>query len=426
LQGLAVSAQCVSTGGVASKNPLDLATEGSNYYDVLLDKYKRNYISSEAFEKIKTAKKANDRLKDEIFKDVIPAGLEIPRELDHLGRTEGEASYIAVVHTDGNRMGKRITNFGKTATDNRDWIDKMRRLSKSIHETNLAVLKNTLEVLSNHIKNDTFTASNGETFELTKIKEKNGNIKTYFPMRPLIFGGDDLTFICDARISLAFTALYLKELLKKDETGKFKYELKDGEPLYARAGIAIVKSHYPFSRAYNLAEELGKSAKEPINKIDSETKKVAAIDWHVAMSGLLGDLEEIRKREYTVPEGSLNMRPLSIERSDEWQTYEVFEKITTDFQNSEDWKDKRNKIKAFRDVLRGGKKQVEKFLTLYSLESKMPKVPSNVSAIETTGWHENKCGYFDAIEMLDLFYSMNENIEIKDSEDVSNDLQNSN
>lgn len=433
LQGLAVSAQCVSTGGAASKDPLEWAKQENNQklYEVLLDKYKGKYVSGEAFEKIKTAKKANERLKEEIFKDVLPDSLEIPVELDHLGRTEGEASFVAVVHTDGNRMGARIKEFVKDAENNRDWINKMRGLSKSIHRINLTVLKNTLRILSDHIeKNEKgdfiFKAENCETFDLTKIRQNSGDDKTYFPLRPLIFGGDDLTFICDGRIALAFTAIYLKELLKK-ENGEFKYNLKDGEPLFARAGIAIVKSHYPFSRAYKLAEELAKSAKERINEIDADKKQAAAIDWHIAMSGLLGNLEEIRKREYTVSEVILNMRPLSLLTDNEWRTYEVFENIVKEFQGKNEkgeyfWKDKRNKVKGLRDILRKGGNSVKKFLNLYRLietkpdgtiESKMPKVPVNVKAIETTGWHENRCGYFDAVEMLDLFYPMKEKSKTK-------------
>jgi len=56
-----------------------------------------------------------------------------------------------------------------------------------------------------------------------------------------------LTFVCDARIALDLTVFYLRELEKRT--------LSDNKPLYARAGIAIVKSHYPFARAYELAKD---------------------------------------------------------------------------------------------------------------------------------------------------------------------------
>jgi hypothetical protein len=442
LVGLAVSAQCVSTGGVASFDPLVLAKreDGSireDFDNALRDKYQEKHVSAESFSKIAIADKATQRLKDTIFKGIELGNLEIPRELDHLGRTEGEASFIAVVHTDGNGMGDRIKKHGASAKDNGEWITKMRELSESIHETNLKALKATLKVIRNHIKkNDqgawVFEGGNGENFGLSFNKKKT---KQYFPFRPLIFGGDDLTFVCDARIALDLTAFYLRELEK--------HNLTDGRPLYARAGIAIVKSHYPFARAYELAEDLAKSAKDRIaeldkNKPDEEKKKVYAVDWHVAMSGLFGSVKEIRDREYTTPwGGKLNMRPLSLQRNDnddEWRTWEVFESFVKAFQGHDknrtkeenekfSWREKRNKVKAFRDALRGGSEKVKEYLRLYKLiekkldeagkpdgtfTSKMPKAPIKVQIIETTGWHGKTCGYFDAIEMIDLYFPLKE------------------
>lgn len=431
LAGLAVSAQCVSTGGVASFDPLVLA-KGEDGDNALRDKYQEKHISAESFSKIATADKATARLRNEIFNGIDLADLKIPRELDHLGRTEGEASFIAVVHTDGNGMGDRIKEHGKTATSNDEWIKKMRELSASIHKTNLDALKATLKVLRAHIiKNDkniwVFENGNGDSFELSFDKKKT---KQFFPLRPLIFGGDDLTFVCDGRIALAITAFYLKELMRKKGNGDFVYKLNDRKPLYVRAGIAIVKSHYPFSRAYELAEDLAKSAKERLAEIDKDKKKVYTLDWHVAMSGLFGSIKEIREREYITPlGGNLNMRPLSLKRDandNEWRTWEVFESIIEAFQGHDEnktkeenehfsWREKRNKMKAFRDALRGGSEKVKEFLTLYKLiekkgdgteESKMPKVPIQVQAIERTGWQGTTCGYFDAIEMLDLYFSL--------------------
>lgn len=434
LAGLAVSAQCISTGGVASFDPLVLAkrADGSVLDEALRDKYQENHVSAESFIKIATADKATMRLRNEIFNGIDLAGLEIPRELDHLGRSEGESSFIAVVHTDGNRMGHRIKENGKSATSDAEWITRMRELSASIHETNLDALKATLKVLRAHIKkNDkniwVLESGNGDSFELSFDKKK---AKQFFPLRPLIFGGDDLTFVCDGRIALAITAFYLKELMRKGKNGDFVYKLADGKPLYARAGIAIVKSHYPFSRAYELAENLAKSAKERISEIDKDKKEVYALDWHVAMSGLFGSIEEIRAREYTTPQGGkLNMRPLSLKRDEsdgEWRTWEVFKSIIEAFQGHDknktkeenehfSWREKRNKVKAFRDALRGGSDKVWEFLTLYKLiekkedgteESKMPKVPIKVQEVKTTGWHGKTCGYFDAIEMLDLYFPL--------------------
>lgn len=47
-----------------------------------------------------------------------------------------------------------------------------------------------------------------------------------------------------------------------------------GEQLTVAAGVAIVKTHYPFARAYELSEALCKSAKRL-------SRDVSTLDWHV-------------------------------------------------------------------------------------------------------------------------------------------------
>ena len=391
--GLAVSAQCVSTGGVSTE----------------FDKLREKYISTESHQKQKFNKDAKDRLIREVLEQPRWKGLEVPSDFDDLGRTKGEASYIAVVHTDGNGMGKRVEDVGKNAADNREWINKMRSFSKSIYEANISAMEKTIEQLLWKIDGDKkdLTDDRGEKFDLSQNKEKT---ETYFPFRPLIFGGDDLTFVCDGRIALSLTVFYLNELVKKDEKGDFIYKLFDEKPIYARAGISIIKSHYPFSRAYKLAEELGSGTKERIQKIDETNKEVIAIDWHVAMSGLLGDLDEIRKREYTIKDGKkLNMRPLvlhSEKSSSGWQTWETFSQIINKFQG-EDWENRRNKLKALREVLRQGRNESKSFLHLYGLE-----LPVRA---EKDGWETSECVHFDAIEIMDLFYPI-EKFEVKSDE----------
>jgi hypothetical protein len=377
LFGLAVSAQCVSTGGVATS------------YDGL----RGNYVSTESQQKLDFAEKANHRLQNEICQELEWKGLSIPLDFDDLGRTRDEASYIAVVHTDGNGMGERFKQ-NRAGQDNRECVEKMRKFSREIYEANVSALKATIEEVLNHIESatQTFKSSNGESFNLIQSKDQN---ETYFPFRPLIFGGDDLTFVCDGRIALALTSFYLEKL-------KGNLLDTDQKPIYARAGISIVKTHYPFRRAYELAEDLAKSAKARIREIDKDSKEVFALDWHVAMSGLLGNVEEIRLREYLG--GKLCMRPIILGNHD-WRTWDSFIEIINEFQT--EWKDKRSKVKRLREVLRGGRAKTREFLTLFK-----EKLPSNIAE---HGWDGDRCVHFDAIEMLDLFYPL-EKIEERQQE----------
>ena len=67
------------------------------------------------------------------------------------------------------------------------------------------------------------------------------------PIRPLVFGGDDLTFVLDARLAVAFASAMMRHF----ESLNFK----------GAAGIAFVKSKSPFNRAIDLAESLVASGK---------------------------------------------------------------------------------------------------------------------------------------------------------------------
>lgn len=422
LLGMAVTVKCISTGGVASFDPVVAAKGSKEQQETLRDKYGFSYVSAETLNKLENAQKANERLEKELLgtipkweelkaqcRNETKAELLVPYEFDNLGRSEGEASFIAVVHTDSNGMGNRIKAVcdSNGVKNSRQWIEKMRLFSTEIYEANLAALRSMLERLLQHIevrKGDKDKAKlvvdggHGDEFELsTEIRN------VYLPLRPLIFGGEDVAFVCDGRLGLALTAYYLEQTESQILTA-------DKKQLYTRAGIAIVKSHYPFARAYLLAEDLAKSAKKRLNEVNSNGD-ASALDWHIAMTGLAGDVKEIRRREYK--SGKLSLRPLSLRHNKEiisrdtrrWQSWESFQDIITCFLTG-DWKEKRNKVKALRDALRNGDDATRHFIQLYRLaDQELPQI-KGYQEIGRFGWHSDVCLWFDAIEALDLFYPL--------------------
>jgi len=112
-------------------------------------------------------------------------------------------------------MGKRVEGVGKSAADNEDWVTKVSALSDSIREKNTIALQKTIEFLLDNLNEDhiAIVSEGGESIELTQ--SETDQTKRYLPFRPLIFGGDDLTFVCDARIALDLTVFYLRELEKR-------------------------------------------------------------------------------------------------------------------------------------------------------------------------------------------------------------------
>jgi len=177
----------------------------------------------------------------------------------------------------------------------------------------------------------------------------------------------------------------------------------------ARAGIAIIKSHYPFSRAAALAEELAKSAKHYINEHQNNGNDISAMDWHFAASGPIGGLDDIRKREYTGqfdPDSKLYMRPVRLGKSvgSDWHSWDTFARIIKQFQSTE-WSDRRNKLMSLREALRAGPEIVEQFITAYKIDG-LPDIENNPDSI-ITGWVDKQCSCFDAIEALDFFIPLN-------------------
>ncbi|MBD2454067.1 hypothetical protein H6G80_08235 [Nostoc sp. FACHB-87] len=394
LLGLGVTASCNSTQLPA----VDISDRDKEINDDDDEGKERYLISTEAKQKLKAVKKANQKLQD-IFSEVVDQNIyQFPYRTDNLGRSEGESSYVAVVHIDGNGMGDRFKNYGKDR-ENRDYINAMRRFSDSVDVAGTNALKAVAETL---IKKIELGRVIGKLGELELKKHKEGNI-FYLPLRPLVYAGDDITLLCEGRLGLELAALFLQKFEEQ--------EVSDGQPLTACAGVCVVKTHYPFSRAYKMSEDLcSKSAKKFVKyereKYDSDY--FSAIDWHFAASGLLGSISEIRQREYRVKDKNwqLEMRPLRLENQDEWRTWSGLVQVIKEFKQGDEWKGRKNKTMTLREVLRKGSTDaVAQFLLTY----KLPNLPSftDLSGQNETiikqGWVNDRCGYFDAIEAMDFY-----------------------
>lgn len=353
-------------------------------------------ISREIQKKLDAVRFANRQLRERLLNTTSEI-YDFPLRTDYMGRSEGHSSYVAVIHADGNSMGKRFQKFGKYKC-NRDYIIDMRKLSYSVNQAGITALKNVVDILVKSIEID----KDGKR----KVKGQFEIKDNYLPFRPLVYGGDDVTFVCDGRLGLELATIYLEELEKQP--------IADGKPIKACAGICVVKTHYPFVRAYELSEDLCRKAK---GFVKDESKKFtkedfSALDWHFAASGLIGSISEIRQREYEVQAGSLSMRPISLkkERDSDWRTWEGFTKVVKHFNEDYDWKGRRNKVIALREVLRQGIKATQEFLRNYRLEQ-LPTFPESSGRSDNLakdGWLDGCCGYFDAIEAMEFYVSLKE------------------
>lgn len=394
LPGLGVSARCVFSGSPASGIWEDPGRNSRRVSDGVIAKLQYLPLAKTYLDKITQAVVGFDDQKYGFISN-----------FDDFGE-KGVSSYLAIVHLDGNRMGKRIEALGSELSfpnNNRAYLKLLRDFSESCETAAKNALVATLEKLLRSLQMDEQGYFIQQKFDETgnplpgKVKQVLPRVNvdlSQLPFRPIVFGGDDVTFICDGRLGLSLAKEYLnnygQQLLEEGISPK--------RPPVGRAGIAITPSHFPFSQGYSLAEELSGNAKR-----EGNDGTEASLDWHIGKNGIVKPLGAKREQQYKVPSGSLVMRPLKLTNASGYD-FETFDFIVRSFWSSKDWFGRRNKVKALFGVMPEGGRNVASFRTLL----KLPNLPShtsiaNLGQVIEEGWYGNRCYYFDALEALDFY-----------------------
>lgn len=295
-------------------------------------------------------------------------GAKFYEELDNL--TSDEKSYIAIIHIDGNSMGNKFTQLSnlykekieKDKSKNNEYLSEYSKLSKEIDKAYKEAFKKVIE----------------------NSKDKEGHSS----IRPIIVAGDDITFIAGVKVAIKLTKIFIDEINKKQiYMGNKKIILN------AAAGIAFIKSHYPFDKGYDLAEKLTANCKAIIKKNDEDA---SMIDWHVVQGEESDSIKSIRKKHYKNGALELNLRPLYLNKKDELNSYENFKDALKVIQNKEI---SRSKIKGLRAEYKKGSQSVHIYMNYYGLN----KYLDYVNGIQIKdGIYENKAVFYDAIELMDL------------------------
>lgn len=203
-----------------------------------------------------------------------------------IDKITGKNDWIAVIHADGNSLGLIKQ---KISPD----FNKYREFSQG---------------LSKATQNAAVTAFN-------TVHHLFDNPNDIIPIRPIVLGGDDLTIICRADIALEYTNafidefgkntnIYLGDIITSADGGKgvfSKGEVKDR--LTACAGIAFVKSSFPFYYAYELADALCTRAKDNAKSApdvqNGDALLPSCIMFHKVQDSFVQDYESIVRRELT-------------------------------------------------------------------------------------------------------------------------------
>lgn len=315
---------------------------------------------------------------------------ELVTQLEKLGGNKDDNNFIAVVHIDGNLMGKKVQENDKELrkildriSDPEKKLDMYREKKQEFSEKIDKLFKGAYSDMQDAVKKQ---IENGNLKDLSLEEVVNEEKQINFPVRRIITAGDDICFVSEGRIGIECAVEYMKALWKRSK----------GENS-ACAGVAIVHQSYPFYKAYEIAESLCSSAKKYNASLDKEgCANACAIDWHIEYGEMYGGLDEIRKHYVDADGKSILARPYFVCGKAEYEgkagnrTYANFKQTMEEMEYAlhnkcEDEEDRmiaRRKLKELRTYLKESDEAVDAYFKKSRLDQYLTKNDKNFDVIE--------------------------------------------
>ncbi len=340
--------------------------------------------------------------------NLVPEGFTPVLRFEDLGGSEGESSFIAIVHIDGNGMGKRVTKLYKELDAGKSNWEEYKNKIKEFSDCIDSDFKSAYKEMENEVADSIMKG------DLTSLSLKDNN----FPVRSIIMSGDDICFVSEGRIGIECAKLFIEKLRAKTNT-------VDNSGYEACAGVAIVHRKYPFFRAYELAESLCSNAKRFCAAIDTDNNGalISAIDWHISFGELADNTEEIRKQYLTGDGNSFELRPLIIDGAENligketirrYSNFRNLYKLLTDKEETY----ARSTLKQMRNVLKQGEVPAWNYIRFHKIDDMARRCYYNIfeekdtkmiGSGDTSEGHlfvetydkKKRCILFDAIEIMD-------------------------
>lgn len=312
-----------------------------------------------------------------------PEGYNVVKKFEYLGGSKNETNFIAVVHIDGNGMGKRVKRLYEKYGES-DWNTikvKLREFSEGIDKD----FKDSFKEMNDEVG----AALQSGRLDDLKLEGKD------FPVRRVISAGDDICFVTEGRIGIECARIFIEKLTQKKNC-------VDGEAYGACAGVAIVHQKYPFFRAYELSEMLCSNAKKygaVLDKVNNGAD-ISSIDWHIEYGEIGDSIAEIRQRYIDYDGNSMVTRPYIIKAPKEVlesdtskkHQYSEFKRIFGILsKNGEIYSS--GKIKELRGALKQGKTETKYYLDF--------NIMRDLYEFEYTE------ALFDVIEVIDSYLIIN-------------------
>ena len=326
-------------------------------------------------------------------------GFAFPRELDRLVPGAGD-SFVAVVHIDGNNMGRTIEELLQGQSSYEAAAKVMKDLSGEIDSAYAGAMRATIKELATHALalRNVLRHLKRDVFEL--------------PIRPIVLNGDDVTFVSNGRVGLYLAECFLKQIAKT--------QVRDRQ-LSCCAGVALTKSHFPFARACGLAEELCASAKRKAKALAGRDSAAPGcwLDFHIVQSGVTMSLDALRDEHCAVKgmapaapirssagiehrQHNLLWRPWRVDGDPgDMQSWELFKALCKGFA---DWPN--SKRKAFRNSFIGTEQDIDAVhAAIKSRGFQLPAFPGISDSVFPTYDGNKLCQtpFFDALEASEFY-----------------------
>ncbi|MBD5641615.1 MAG: hypothetical protein HDQ91_04270 [Desulfovibrio sp.] len=194
-----------------------------------------------------------------------------------------EGGKIALIHMDGNSMGKLFSDTLEEAEQLpvAQGVAALQTLSGAIENINREAFRFAVNALLAYIRQ----------FDKSAVKQD----ALVMPLRPLVIGGDDITLVIRADLALFFVDLFVSQYER--------LAASKGYALSLGVGMAVMDSSWPFAKAFALVEELTRNAK----KLTAAAGPIrpSSLDYLVITEEVDKNVADLRRRVYTAADGML-------------------------------------------------------------------------------------------------------------------------
>ncbi len=185
--------------------------------------------------------------------------------------------WIAVIHADGNGLGKVVQKVGKDK-------ERFKEFSHQLSEATVEAAHRAFAAIEDKIDSEVI------------------------PIRPVVLSGDDMTVIIRGDLAIPYVEAFMRafEETTKKRLGSFLKDFhvftNDADHLTSCAGVAFIKSSFPFYYGYDLAEQLCSSAKKHTKSFgvaDEHYLPESCLLFHKVQDSFIRSYDEIVERELT-------------------------------------------------------------------------------------------------------------------------------